>query len=237
MKGAGRARGFFIWMILLIFVPLVSTTNAQAETGLSAIPDVRVWDETNQNLSLRSVIGMAGGGPVILLPVYTRCAASCPVLTRKLEEETARMGSGIPYRVLLISFDPSETSDSLRMFREHERVPASWVIVRADEGEIRRVFDFFRYTVMTEGGLLVHPNEIFLLDHDLNWRATLVGVDWGSTDLQKNLSRIEARGLVGWIAMNPAKLALIGFGGLVLSLGLIIGWLIVRRPYRHSVPT
>jgi cytochrome oxidase Cu insertion factor (SCO1/SenC/PrrC family) len=208
---------------------------AAAELNSRAIPDVHVWDEANHNVPLQSVLTTAGGGPVILLPIYTRCAASCPVLTRKLEGETARMGSGIAYRVLVFSFDPSETSESLQIFRRQERVPANWVMVRTDEGEIRQFFDFFHYSIMTEGDMLIHPSEIFLLDHDLNWRATLVGADWSSAELQKQLSRIETPSLTGWIAMNPAALAVMGFGGMLLSLGLLIGWLIFRKPPKQQV--
>jgi cytochrome oxidase Cu insertion factor (SCO1/SenC/PrrC family) len=234
VKSADHTRGLFVWLSLLFFGVFIFIAPARAESGLGQLPDVRVWDDANQSAALRSLVATAGSGPVILLPVYTRCAASCPVLTRKLEEETARLGSGITYRVLLISFDSGETSASLHNFREQERIPASWITVRADQPEIRRVFDFFHYTVMTEGGLLVHPNEIFLLDHDLNWRTSMAGTDWNSSDLQKNLSRIETPGLVGWIAMNPARIALIGFAGLLLSLGLMIGWLIFRNFPRHE---
>jgi cytochrome oxidase Cu insertion factor (SCO1/SenC/PrrC family) len=196
-----------------------------------------VWDESNHNLLLRAELETAGSGPVILLPVYTRCAASCPVLTQKLEQETARMGASGVYRVLVFSFDPRETVDSLRSFREREHVPANWILVRANETEIRQFFDFFHYSVMTEGSMLIHPNELFLLDDDLHWRTTLIGEDWNSEELQINLRRIETQGFAGWIAMNPAVLAAIGFGGLVLSFGLIIGWLMFRKPRRHSVPT
>jgi cytochrome oxidase Cu insertion factor (SCO1/SenC/PrrC family) len=232
----GRQR-IFLWPGLLVLAVCVHGLQARAGAYPGPVPDVHVWDEANQDVSLRSVLGTAGAGPVILLPVYTRCSASCPVLTQKLEEETVRMGSIGAYRVLLFSFDPSETADSLRMFREQLRVPAHWILVRADEVEILRFLGFFHYPVMTEGSLLIHPNELFLLDHNLNWRATLVGADWSSAELHKNLSWIQNPGLVEWIAMNPPELALIGFGGLLLSLALIMGWLIFCRPRRRSLPT
>ena len=145
------------------------------------------------------------------------------------------MGSGAAYRVLVFSFDPSETADSLRTFRKQERLPANWIVVRADEEEIRRFFDFFHYSVMTEGGMLIHPSEIFLLDHNLNWRATLVGQDWNSAEMQKSLRRIETPGLAGWIVMNPSTLAVVGFGGMLLSLGLLIAWLIFRKLPKRQV--
>jgi cytochrome oxidase Cu insertion factor (SCO1/SenC/PrrC family) len=221
----------------LLVAVCMHSPAASAALDLGPVPHVQVWDEANHRTSLRAVLEAGGSGSVILLPVYTRCLASCPLLTQKLEAEAARLGSDTAYRVLVFSFDPSETGDSLRTFRKQERLPTNWIMVRADEKEIRRFFDFFHYSVMTESGMLIHPSEIFLLDHNLNWRATLVGVDWSSVVLQKKLSRIETPGLAGWIAMNPAALAVVGFGGMLLSLGLIIGWLIFRRPRGHSVPT
>jgi SCO1/SenC len=232
----GRQR-IFLWPTLLVPAVCILGLAARAGAHPSTVPNVQVWDEANHHVLLGSVLATAGGEPVILLPVYTRCPASCPVLTQKLVEETGRLGHSVAYRVLVFSFDPRETADSLRMFRGQQRVPANWILVRANEAEIRRFFDFFHYSVMTEGSMLIHPNEVFLLDHRLNWRATLVGVDWNSVVLNNNLRWIENPGLVGWIATNPAKLALAGFGGLLFSLGLIMGWLISRRPRRHAVPT
>jgi SCO1/SenC len=223
-----KQRAWLRAYVLLVAVCMHSQ-GARAAPDPGPVPHVQVWDEADHKMPLQSVLEAEGSGSVILLPVYTRCSASCPVLTQKLKAESAHLGSQVAYRVLVFSFDPSETSDSLRTFRKQERLPANWIMVRADEEEIRRFFDFFHYSVMTEGGMLVHPSEIFLLDHDLNWQATLLGEDWSSAELQKKLSRIETPGPAGWIAMNPAALAVVGFGGMLLSLGLLIGWLIFRN--------
>jgi hypothetical protein len=48
---------------------------------------------------------------------------SCPVLAQKLRSELARMQLGIAYRVLLFSFDPGDTAESLQQFRRRERLP------------------------------------------------------------------------------------------------------------------
>lgn len=82
---------------------------------------------------------------------------------------------------------------------------------------------------MTEAAVLVHPNQIFLLDHNLHWRATLIDVDWDAAELQNWMGRVESPGVSGWVAMNPGKLAWIGFSGLTVGFVVTLGRLIVPR--------
>jgi hypothetical protein len=48
------------------------------------------------------------------------------------------------------------------------------------------------------------------------------------------MKRADSPGVLGWFAMNPEMLVYIGFGGMLLSLTLILGSLI-RRP--RSLPS
>lgn len=198
------------------------------------IPDVQVLDEASQPASLRSMLNRAGGGPVILLPILTRCSASCPILTRKLDVALTATHLREPYRVVVFSFDPLETTESLRLYRAHEQIPADWKIVRADETEIRRLFEFFRYSIMSQDGTLVHPNEIFMLDSSLNWRWTLVGEDWGARDLAAAITQTASPGLVARINANPERLAWIGFAIALLSFGVAGGWMVWRKPFAQN---
>lgn len=202
----------------------------QAQGANARIPNVMVWNEADQKMPLTEALGSSGPGPVIVLPLYTRCGTSCPVLTKKLEKETASMARSRDYRVLLFSFDAAETSESLRRFREQESVPKNWALVRSDGQGIQTFVDFFRYRVMTEEGLLVHPNEIFLLDRGLHWRLTLTGEDWDAGKLRDELKTMESHGVAAWTAMNPAKVAAMGICGLFGSFALALGWMVLRRP-------
>jgi cytochrome oxidase Cu insertion factor (SCO1/SenC/PrrC family) len=231
----GRA---FLWLVPMLVVLNVSCARgavAPAATDSGRIPDVAIWDETGRAHSLWKELQGAGVGPVIVLPVYTRCAASCPTLTRKLEQEASRIGADAHYRVVVFSFDPAETAASLLEFRKREHLPANWLLVRAEEAEARRFFRYFQYSIMSEGAVLVHPNEIFLLDHDLRWRATLLDVDWNGGELREWIERVESPGIRGWLAMHPEKLAWAGFSGMLLGAGFCIAWMIRRRPSQRSI--
>jgi cytochrome oxidase Cu insertion factor (SCO1/SenC/PrrC family) len=229
----------FIRISLTLFLLSLGTASARgaavpAPANAGRIPDIPVWDEANQQSSLWQKLQLAGDGPVILLPVYTRCTLSCPSLTRKLKQEAARLSTGVPFRVLLFSFDPAEDGQSLRDFRQREQLPADWLLVRTTDTNIRQFSDFFHYSILTEGSVLVHPNQLFLLQHNLRWRATLIDVDWDAAELRTWLSRMESPGLFGWLAMNPETLAWIGLGGLSLALAFMVSWLIVRKPSGRS---
>jgi cytochrome oxidase Cu insertion factor (SCO1/SenC/PrrC family) len=201
-----------------------------ADRNAGQIPDIAVWDEANLHSTLWEKLRAAGSGPVIVLPVYTRCTMSCPVLARMLVKETSQMSGGAPYRVLIFSFDPGDDAEALRKFRVQEGLPPTWMLVRSDAGDIRRFCDFFHYSILTEGSVMIHLNQIFLLDHTFQWRATFIDQGWNAAELRTWMKRVESPGFWGWVAMNPESLAFIGFGGMLLSLALILAVLLWRFP-------
>jgi cytochrome oxidase Cu insertion factor (SCO1/SenC/PrrC family) len=215
-------------------ITLALATSARASAVIPAdanagqIPNITVWDEANTQTSLRSKLNATGSGPVFVLPVYTHCTMSCPVLASRLVRETAQLTPGTLFRVLIFSFDPADDAASLRAFRVQEKLPPSWIIVRSTDSDIRRFTDFFHYTILTEGPVMLHTNQIFLLDHSLTWRATFLNESWTAADLRTWLRRVEVPGLLGWFVMNPEKLAFIGLGGMLLSLALIL-WALLSR--------
>ncbi len=170
---------------------------------------------------------------MILLPIFTRCTASCPVLTRKLEVALSRIDPAKSYRVAVFSFDPLETGESLRLYRLNQNIPATWNIVRSNETEIRSFFGFFHYLVMNQEGKLVHPSEIFVLDQDLNWRWTLLGEDWTGREVASALEMTRSPGFSSWMKANPERLAWAGFATLILSVGVAVVWMIRRNPVAH----
>jgi cytochrome oxidase Cu insertion factor (SCO1/SenC/PrrC family) len=221
--------GPFVTLTLVLVAALSSYAQTIPARQATPVPDVQILDEASQSTSLRSMLNQMGSGPVILLPIFTRCSASCPVLTRKLEAALVSINTDKPYRVLVFSFDPLETAESLRLYQTHERIPAHWKIVRSDESGIRQLFGFLHYSVMDQGGKLVHPNEVFLLDQSLNWRWTLVGEDWSSQELATDIDQTRSPGFVAWLKANPESLAWIGFAATILSISLAISWIICRK--------
>ena len=222
-------RWLLAWVAVVLIVAGYSRATTMPALQLASIPDVLVLDEASRPISLRTTLEQAGAGPVILLPIFTRCSASCPTLTRKLEAGLAAMKSAQPYRVVVLSFDPLETAESLRLYRAREQMPSDWKLVRAQENEVRGFLGFFRYSVMNQEGTLVHPSEVFLLDEGLNWRWTLVGEDWTREDLAAVIDQTRSPGFAAWLQAHPERLAWIGLAGAVLGIGVAIGWVVRRK--------
>lgn len=227
----------FFFSLMAFALALSSGTRAgaavPADSHAGQLPDLTVWDEAGVWHGLWDELRDAGTGPVIVLPVYTRCTMSCPVLARMLVQQTSQISDGAPYRVLIFSFDPGDDAAALRQFRAQKGLPAKWILVRSDAADIRRFCDFFHYSVMTEGSVMIHTNQMFLLDRNFKWRATFIDQNWDAADLRTWMKRAESPGLLAWLTMNPETLVLIGFGGLLLSFTLIVGALLLRS--RSSV--
>jgi cytochrome oxidase Cu insertion factor (SCO1/SenC/PrrC family) len=223
-------RLLYLSMLVLALAPCTRATAAiPAGTNAGKIPDVTVWDEANVQHSLWDELRSAGSGPVIVLPVYTRCTMSCPILARMLVQQTAQLSGGMPFRVLIFSFDPGDDAKALRQFRAQKNLPASWLLVRSQPADIQRFCDFFHYSVMTEGPIMIHTNQMFLLDHTLEWRATFVDEDWNAAELRTWMKRVESPGPFAWLTTNPDLLVFAGFGGVLLSLILVLTVLVFRR--------
>ena len=216
------------------FLTLAFALSAKAsgvipgDPSAGTIPNITVWDEAGHQSLLRTKLEAAGSGPVFVLPVYTHCTMSCPVLASRLVAETAQLGAGTRFRVLIFSFDPADDAAALREFRAQEKLPASWVIVRSSDLDIRRFTDFFHYRVLTEGGVMLHTNQMFLMNQDFVWRATFVNESWSAADIRTWLKRVQSPGIVGWAMMNPATIVYAGLGGMLLSLGLALAAMLSR---------
>ena len=230
-----RLKRHFLLPVLALALATSARAVAAVPAGMNAgkIPDITVWNEANVQHSLWDELRAAGSGPVIVLPVYTRCTMSCPILARMLVQQTAQLSGGAPYRVLIFSFDPGDDAEALRQFRAQKNLPPSWILVHSGAADIRRFCDFFHYSIMTEGTVMIHTNQMFLLDRNFQWRATFIDESWDAAELRTWMKRADSPGVLGWFAMNPEMLVYIGFGGMLLSLTLILGSLI-RRP--RSLP-
>jgi len=233
-----RAKQLNLLSILAItLAPLArAAAVSPADSDAGQLPNISVWDEANLQSSLWAKLSASGSGPVFVLPLYTHCTTSCPVLAARLVRETAKLTAGTAYRVLIFSFDPADDAAALRDFRRQEKLPASWILVRSTPSDIRRFCDFFNYRILTEGPVMIHTNQIFLLDHTLQWRATFIDEKWDAADLTLWIKRAETPGLLAWFAMNPEKLAFIGLGGMLLSLALIL-WALLSRSRPSPQPT
>ena len=219
---------------LLAVAPLYARVIPAIETA-ALIPDVQVLDEAGNETSLRTMLATMGSGPVVVMPIYTRCTASCPLQTQRLKQALAALNPAAPVRVLVFSFDPEETPGSISQYRTRESVPESWKIIRARLDAIRSFFGFFHYAVMNDKGEFIHPDQIFLLDPSLQWRFTVAGLNWSPQEIGQALGQARSLGIMTWVRTHPDALAWAGFSSVLFSIGLLGIWLVRYKPPNRSI--
>ena len=227
-------RGFASAALLLLAIaalfaatPLDARVVPADEHGRAA-PDVQVIDEGGNRAALNSLLAAMGTGPVLILPVYTHCAISCPIQSQKLKQGLAEMNQR-PLRVILFSFDPQETSESLAQFRKVQALPSNWKLVRASETAAAGYFDFFHYPILTGSGEFVHPDRIFVLDASLRWQASIEGLNWDLQELRQVVGEAGSPGLMLWLRNHVNLVAWIGFANIAVSIGLLFAFLAYSR--------
>jgi len=152
------------WLMTLVLAELLPP----GRPGL--VPrSLTVLDEQDRQQSLGT-----GGEATLLLPIFTRCAGTCPVTAATLKQ--AIPGASADFRVVLLSFDPHDTASDLRSFRKRLELPSAWLVVRsADARATRELFDDLEFRVMNSEGGFNHPDQTFVFSPKGLWAATLSG--------------------------------------------------------------
>ncbi|MFI5349273.1 MAG: SCO family protein [Elusimicrobiota bacterium] len=146
-----------------------------------AVQDLAVIDEDGAPSGLRA---LAGGGPALLLPIFTSCAGTCPLTAEALK--AAFSGRPASFRVVVLTFDPADTARDLKAFRATHGLPAAWRLARgADAAATRAFLDQFDFRVMTAPGGFDHPNETFVLSPKGVWAGTFSGSSFSQDELER----------------------------------------------------
>src|SRR5689334_13343818 len=207
-----------LWVMGLILAELLPP----GQPGL--VPrSVAVLDEQDRQQDVWS-----GGGPTLLLPVFTRCGGSCPLTAAALKQ--AMRGASADFRVVLLSFDPRDTAADLRSFRKRLDLPSEWLLVRSiDAAATRELLDVLEFRVMSAGPDFNHPDQTFVFSPKGLWAATLSGPpskEELSAAHRRALAadeRTAARSLGVWLIRPEAWIALACAGfGLSLSAVLLL---------------
>ena len=138
------------------------------KTGQIIPADLTFRDEAGRQVRLGDFLGK----PVILTLVYYTCEHICPQLLAGLAQALPRlaMAAGRDYRILSISFDPTDTPQIATGMRRNYLLPDSgsfsgsgWSFLTGDAGNIGRLIDAvgFHYRSTTHG--FNHPVVLIFL--------------------------------------------------------------------------
>lgn len=113
------------------------------------------------------VLGDKMGLPLIMVLSYYQCDGTCSVVNADLKRllgEVDRVAMGKDYRVVTVSFDPKDTTDTLAAFHKGLDVPSAWdagwtFALAADAAGLRRMTDSigFKYFWSPRDRTFFHP--------------------------------------------------------------------------------
>jgi cytochrome oxidase Cu insertion factor (SCO1/SenC/PrrC family) len=226
--------------ILLPFFYVAFATNALAgavkdvspQRGRSVAP-INWTDDAGRARGLSEFAGF----PVILLPIYTRCPTACIANVDQLK--TALSGcSADPrqFRVLLFSFDASDTPEKLTAYRAREHVPLSWFVGTGTQQNIDALLDSIGFQYGRAGKEFTHPNVVLFLDSKLRIAKWIYGTDYSGADIDDAMK--IAAGESDWIGRHSEWLyTLLVLASSVLFVALVYYLTqlsIVRRRMREA---
>ncbi len=162
-----------------------------------AIAAINWTDETGRARQLSEFAGY----PLILLPIYTRCRSACVQNVNRLKEALAdSLGDPAQFRVLLLSFDPTDNPAVLSKYRMRERIPLAWSLGSATSANIDAILETLGVQVGKAGTEFTHPNVVFYLDAKLRIAKWIYGTDYSGRDVDAALK--VALGQADWIGQH-----------------------------------
>jgi cytochrome oxidase Cu insertion factor (SCO1/SenC/PrrC family) len=228
-------------MRLLLSVFYVAfATNAFAGTVKDVSPQrgnsVAPINWTDNAGGVRGLSEFAGF-PVILLPIYTRCPAACIANVDQLK--TALSGSSADprqFRVLLFSFDASDTPEKLTAYRTREKIPLGWFVGTGTQQNIDALLESIGFQYGRAGIEFTHRNIVLFLDSKLRIAKWIYGTDYSGGDVDHALK--VAAGESDWIGQHSEwlyTLLLLASSVLFVALVYYLAQLtILRRTMREA---
>ena len=190
--------------------------DVSPERGKSVV-QINWTDETGRVRRLSEFAGF----PLVLLPIYTRCPGACIANLDQLKTALAA-SSADPrqFRVLLFSFDATDTPEKLGAYRTREKIPLSWFVGTSSQQNIDSLLESAGFRYGRAGTEFTHPNLVLFLDSKLRVAKWIYGTDYSGPDVDRALR--VASGESDWIDQHSGWLyALLLFTGSLLCVALI----------------
>jgi cytochrome oxidase Cu insertion factor (SCO1/SenC/PrrC family) len=127
--------------------------------------------------------------PLILSPVFTTCPHACPAITAGLIDALDGVGGcGKTFNVLTLSFDPKDSPDDLRAYRQKTGMPDEWRLATGAPDQVGPVLTAidFRFEPIAELGF-AHPNVIAVLTPDMKVSGYIRGLMYTQDEVKAAL--------------------------------------------------
>jgi protein SCO1/2 len=202
----------------------------ETKTRGRVVPDIVLTDDHGVSFCL----GEMAGKPLFLSPIFTRCPGACIAITTSLRDAIQGAGTiGRDFNVITISFDPADSLQTMRAYREAHALPDAWRMVVAEPEDRMRLLDAIDFNFMSlDGGMFAHANEVAVLDRNLAVSGYLHGTVYAPEEVVSALQ--VAGGKKPGLFSHPGnRVFLIGVAG-ILAAALAIIAVLTRRAVRDA---
>jgi cytochrome oxidase Cu insertion factor (SCO1/SenC/PrrC family) len=223
----------------VIFAAFVSTNSLAAivqEVSPQRGRSVAQINWTDDSGHVRRLSEFAGF-PVVLLPIYTRCRTACIANVDQLKKALAD-SSADPrqFRVLLFSFDGTDTPSTLARYWTRENIPLGWFVGTSGQPNIDSLLESIGFQYGKAGTEFSHPNLLVFLDSNLRIAKWIYGTDYSGRDVDLVLK--IAAGESDWVGQHSEWLyALLLFASSLLCVALayyLLQFSVLRRARRKA---
>ncbi len=115
--------------------------------------------------------------------VYTSCAGTCPLTTRKLKRlEAAMVKADRAVDLVVVSLDPAhDKPEAIKQYRARYQLEEArrWHVLVGDDAQVRTLTMLlnFKYTTNPESGVILHDNTVFLIAADGSVKTSMSSLD------------------------------------------------------------
>jgi len=190
----------FFFLLFVSFAKDIDITPKPEFVLGKKVPDVTLINERGEEITLSKI---AGGKPLILSLIYTRCTSACPMIVRGIKDALKDI-SRKDAKVLLVDFDERDTPKDLERFRrKRDLFGDRWVVAMAKGDNLRaltRAVDF-KYFYDEKTDMFAHPNILVVLSPNLTISGYMMGVRYNPN----KLSLLIEKARLGKVDLNPVK--------------------------------
>ena len=140
------ARRLFLWIALVAALLAVAVAAGWSRFArilpspppplLGQVPAFTLTNRDGRPVTLASLAGR----PWIADFVFTRCAASCPMMTARLARLGKELPPGKPVRRVSFTVDPvHDTPEVLARYADSYKAPSDWLFLTGPEADLHRL--------------------------------------------------------------------------------------------------
>lgn len=188
----------FLFTCLLLSQPQKRSIIGIDENLGGQIPlGLRFTNEKGEKIALRQVINK----PTILMFVYFECPGLCTPLMSEVASEVSSIGlkPGVDYKIVSVSFDPTETSD-LAAGKKKNYVTAvkipfpedAWSFLVGDSASVATLTDVAGFRYKKENDEFIHGGALIMVSPTGKITRYLLGTDFLPFDIKMGLIEASA---------------------------------------------